>query len=290
MGLVVVVVVGGVVAQVVFKRWVGRGGRGKACFWSGYACQVLVSWESVGMVVGRGSVRGGSMGIWYVGISFLFFDCSFVGICGVGLFADFDVGRWCRFLGTSCVTALCEWKYWHYPEDYAWIGTPLATFLLVATATGDMIYPFVFCLVERIKTGAPIPPHDSVLHLLEILLDIRARVWSFIASHPSDVAGAVFVAVTWYILTAILWRLDNISKLLEAQGLRKPWNLDEVQQKGEEQLGTWTERDVDSGTLDEGLRQTIVRQTKKPRIIEVKRSASLDVKVDDRADHRPATL
>ena len=181
------------------------------------------------------------------------------------------------------MTALCEWKYWHYPEDYAWIGTPLATFLFVATAIGDVIYPFVFYLVERIET------HDSVLYLSK-LLEIRARVWSFTASHASDVAGVVFVAVTWYILTAILWRLDNISKLLEAQGLRKPWNLDEVQQKGEEQLGTWTERDGDFGTLDEGLRQTIVRQTKKPRIIEVKRSASLDGKVDDRAGHRPATV
>ena len=166
----------------------------------------------------------------------------------------------------------------------------MATFLFVATTIGDMIYPVVFYLVERIETGAPIPLHEPVLYLSELLLGVRARVWSFIASHPSDVARAVFVAVTWYILTAILWRLDDISKLLEAQGLRKPWNLDEVQQKREEQLGTWTERDADSGTLDEGLRQTIVRQTKKPRIIEVKRSASLDVKVDDRADHRPATL
>lgn len=199
-------------------------------------------------------------------------------------------GRWCRFLGTSCLTALCEWKYWHYPEDYAWMGTPVDTFLFVATAIGDMIYPFVFYLVERIETGPPIPAHHPILYLSALLLDICARVWSFITSHPSNVAGAVIVAVTWYILTAILWRLDNISKLLEAQGLRKPWNLEEVQQKGEEQLGTWTEKDVDTGTLDEGLRQTIVRQKKKPRIIEVKRRESLDGKVDDRAGHRPATL
>ena len=218
----------------------------------------------------------------------LIFCWEFVGFP----FADFDVGRWCRFLGTSCVTALCEWKYWHYPDDYAWVGTPLARFLFVATAIGDLIYPFVFYHVSRIETGAPIPPHDPILYLSGLLLKVRARVWSFIASHPSDVAGAVFVAITWSMLTTILWRLDNVSRLVEAQSLTKPWKLDEVQQKGEEPPGTWVERDGDGdyGTLDEGLRQKIVRHTKKPRIIEIKRSTSLDVKVDDRAAHRPATL
>ena len=199
------------------------------------------------------------------------------------LFADCDVGRWCRFLGTLCVTALCEWKYWHYPADYAWIRTPLATFFFVATAIGDLIYPFVFYHVSRIETGAPIPPHDPILYLPELLLDLRAQVWSFIESHPSEIAGVVFVAVTWCILTVILWRLDKVSKLVQAQGLSKPWTLDEVQRAGKEPLGTWVKKDVDSDELKEGLNQTIVRHTQKPRIIEVKRSARLDVKVDDRA-------
>ena len=70
---------------------------------------------------------------------------------------------------------------------------------------------------------------------------------------------------------------------MQAQGLSKPWNLDEVQKAGKEPLGTWVEKDVDSDELKECLNQTIVRHTQKARIIEVKRSARLDVKVDDRA-------
>ena len=66
MGVVVVLGVAvGVLGQWGFARGWGREGRGRACFWAGYVCQVVLSWESVGMVVGRGSVRGGSMGIWY---------------------------------------------------------------------------------------------------------------------------------------------------------------------------------------------------------------------------------
>ena len=72
MAVVVVVGVGvGVWGQCMFARAWGRRGRGRACFWAGYTCQVVLSWESVGMVVGRGSVRGGSMGIWYE-VSFFF--------------------------------------------------------------------------------------------------------------------------------------------------------------------------------------------------------------------------
>ena len=136
------------------------------------------------------------------------------------------------------MTALCQWKYWHYPADYAWIGTPLATFFFVATEIGDFIYPFVFYHVLRVETGAPIPAHDPILYLSEFLLDLRTQVWSSIESHPSEVAGVVFVAVTWCIFTAIFWCLDNVSGLLEAQGLRKPWNLKKVQRNGEEPVGT----------------------------------------------------
>ena len=136
------------------------------------------------------------------------------------------------------MTVLCQWKYWHYPADYAWIGTPLATFFFVATEIGDLIYPFVFYHVLRVEIGAPIPAHDPILYLSELLIDLRTQVWSFIESHPSEVAGVVFVAVTWYIFLAIFWCLDNVSGLLEAQGLRKPWNLKKVQRNGEEPVGT----------------------------------------------------
>jgi len=35
-----------------------------ACFWAGYACQVIVSWSSLAQLVSRGSTRGHSMKIW----------------------------------------------------------------------------------------------------------------------------------------------------------------------------------------------------------------------------------
>lgn len=182
------------------------------------------------------------------------------------------------------MTALCEWKYWHYPADYAWMGTPLAMFLFVATAIGDLVYPFVFYHVERTETGAPIPPHDPILYLSEVVLDLRTQVRSFMESHPSEIVGVVFVAITWCMLTTILWRLDHVSRLVEAQSLRKLGNLDEVQKASKGPFSTWVERSVDSGELKEGRNQTIVRHTVKPRIVDVKRrSAELDVKVDDRA-------
>ncbi|KAK0508459.1 hypothetical protein JMJ35_008735 [Cladonia borealis] len=156
---------------------------------------------------------------------------------------------WCRFLGTLCVTALCQWKYWHYPADYAWIGTPLATFLFVATEIGDLIYPFVFHHVWRVETGAPIPPHDPILYLSEVLVDLRARFWSFIDSHPSEVAGVVFVVVTWGIFTAVLWCVDSTSGL---EGLRKLGDLKKRRKNGEVLVGTW---DKDTDRRNKGPRQ-----------------------------------
>ena len=134
------------------------------------------------------------------------------------------------------MTALCQWKYWHYPADYAWIGTPLATFFFIATAIADLSYPFVFYHIWRAETGAPISAHDPILYLSDLLLDLRVQVWSFIESHPSEVAGVVFVAVTWCIFTAILWCLDN-ARLVEARGLRKSWNSKGVQGNGEWPVG-----------------------------------------------------
>ena len=187
---------------------------------------------------GEGECEGGDDGD-LVGSPF-FLD---LGSCGVALLMIWWECRWCRSFGTLCVTALCQWKYWHYPADYAWIGTPLATFVFVATGIGDLIYPLVFYHVERVETGAPIPAHDPMLYLSELLIDLRAQVWSFIESHPSKVAGVVFVAVTWCIFTAVLWCLDNASKLLEAESLRELWNLKKVQKNGEEPIGACAERD-----------------------------------------------
>ena len=164
------------------------------------------------------------------------------------------------------MTAVCGWKYWHYPARYAWVRTPLAKSLFIATVIGDLIYPLIFYHVSRIETGTPIP-----------------LAWSSIESHPSEIVGVVVVAVTWCILTAILWRVDKVFKLLEARGLRKPWKLDEAQKARNEPLGTRVERDLNFDELKEGLNQTIVRHSEKPRIIDVSRSPRADAKVDIRA-------
>ena len=137
------------------------------------------------------------------------------------------------------MTALCQWKYWHYPVDYAWIGSPAATFLFVATEIGDLIYPLVFKHVWRVETGAPIPPHDPILYLSEVFVGLRAQVWGFINAHPEEVAGVGFVVVTWGIFTAGLWWMDNTSG---SEGLRKARYLKKI----EVPLGALVERDKDS--------------------------------------------
>ena len=36
----------------------------QASFWSGYACQIIVSWSAIAQLVSRGNTRGHTMGIW----------------------------------------------------------------------------------------------------------------------------------------------------------------------------------------------------------------------------------
>ncbi len=35
-----------------------------ACFWAGYACQVLVSWSAIAQLTSRGNTKGHSLTIW----------------------------------------------------------------------------------------------------------------------------------------------------------------------------------------------------------------------------------
>lgn len=88
---------------------------GVACFWAGYACQVIVSWSALSQLLSRGSTRGHSMRIW----------CF-------------------RCLGTLCATSVLQWRYYHYPDDYDFVGTHFATFLFGAPVVADVMYLFVF--------------------------------------------------------------------------------------------------------------------------------------------------
>lgn len=237
---------------------VGEEGEGEGVFLEWVCVSGCAELGECGDGGGEGECEGGVDGD-LVGISLILWSC------GIGLLMIWWECRWCRFLGTLCVTALCQWKYWHYPADYDWIGTPLATFFFVATGIGDLIYPFVFYHVERIETGAPIPPHDPILYLDELLVRLRARGWSFIESHPSEVAGVVFVAVTWCIFKAVLWCLDNTSGLLEVEGLGKSGDLNN--RAKEWQGAGWhvAERDKDTDRLNNGPRQKMSKARSKAR-------------------------
>ena len=37
---------------------------GQAAYWSGYACQAVVSWSAISQLISRGNTRGHSIGIW----------------------------------------------------------------------------------------------------------------------------------------------------------------------------------------------------------------------------------
>ncbi|KAF2462741.1 uncharacterized protein BDR25DRAFT_386151 [Lindgomyces ingoldianus] len=92
----------------------------QASFWSGYACQIIVSWAAIAQIVSRASTRGHTLAIW-----------------------------WFRFTGTLCATTVFQWRAYWYPGDYAYIYTPAATFLFVAAELAEVVYPFVFMYVRK---------------------------------------------------------------------------------------------------------------------------------------------
>lgn len=49
----------------------------QASFWSGYTCQVIVSWSAIAQLVSRESTRGHSIAIWYVSPQ-MFLVCNFL--------------------------------------------------------------------------------------------------------------------------------------------------------------------------------------------------------------------
>ena len=59
------------------------------------------------------------------------------------------------------------------------------------------------------------------------------------------------MAVTWGIFTAVLWCLDNTSRLLEAESR----DLKKMQKNREVPVGTWAERDKDTDRRNKGPRQ-----------------------------------
>ncbi|KAF2685264.1 hypothetical protein K458DRAFT_22138 [Lentithecium fluviatile CBS 122367] len=94
----------------------------EASFWSGFVCQLGVGWGAVAMVGARGSVRGQSLQIWFF-----------------------------RFTGTLCAIAVFQWRVYHYPADYTYVRTPMATFLFVAAEVAEVLYPLLFLYVRNLE-------------------------------------------------------------------------------------------------------------------------------------------
>ncbi|KAF2245923.1 hypothetical protein BU26DRAFT_488680 [Trematosphaeria pertusa] len=96
----------------------------EASFWSGFACQMIVSWTALSQLISRASTRGHSLLIWFF-----------------------------RWSGTLCAIAVFQWRVYHYPRDYSYIHTSAATFLFVAAELAELAYPFVFTYVRNVEEG-----------------------------------------------------------------------------------------------------------------------------------------
>nr|UUG60174.1 terpene cyclase [Mycoleptodicus sp. DH-2022a] len=93
-----------------------------ASFWSGYFCQVVVSWSAIAQLISRCSTRGHSMTIWAY-----------------------------RFLGTCCATSVFQWRVTFYPEFYHYARTPVGNYLLFAPEIAELAYPFVYAYVKKLE-------------------------------------------------------------------------------------------------------------------------------------------
>ena len=59
--------------------------------------------------------------------------------------------RFLRFVGTLVAIAVFQYRYVNYPADYAYVRTPIATFLFVAAELAEFAYVFVFKYVEGLE-------------------------------------------------------------------------------------------------------------------------------------------
>ncbi|KAF2108457.1 hypothetical protein BDV96DRAFT_652709 [Lophiotrema nucula] len=94
----------------------------QASFWSGFACQIIVSWSALSQLISRSSTRGHSLPIW-----------------------------WFRFVGTVCAIAVFQWRVYHYPLNYWYIHTAMANFLFVAAEVAELAYPIIFMYVRKLE-------------------------------------------------------------------------------------------------------------------------------------------
>ena len=54
-------------------------------------------------------------------------------------------------MGTLCATSVMQFRYYFYPEDYAFVGEPFAMFLFVAPEVADLAYPIIFLYIRGLE-------------------------------------------------------------------------------------------------------------------------------------------
>ncbi|KAF1996434.1 hypothetical protein P154DRAFT_537964 [Amniculicola lignicola CBS 123094] len=97
----------------------------QASFWSGFGCQVIVSWAALAQLVSRDSTRGHTLAIWFY-----------------------------RFTGTLCAIGVFYWRVWWFPADYWYIHTPMTYFIFGATEIGELAYPIVYLWIQKREKAA----------------------------------------------------------------------------------------------------------------------------------------
>ncbi|KAH8882057.1 hypothetical protein GQ53DRAFT_798935 [Thozetella sp. PMI_491] len=92
----------------------------EAGFWAGFSTQCVLGSASVVQLMARGRTSGQSFAIWLT-----------------------------RTTGTATVIAMFHWRYWHYPADYPYVGTPMARLFSTIMILADCTYGLVYWNVVR---------------------------------------------------------------------------------------------------------------------------------------------
>ncbi|KAM7195042.1 hypothetical protein V8F33_006911 [Rhypophila sp. PSN 637] len=91
-----------------------------ASFYSGFITQLFLGSYSVFHLVLRDNTKGHSLPIWA-----------------------------CRWAGSSSAMLIFWWRYFHYPESWPLVETPLILFVWFSFQLADISYPFVYKNVRR---------------------------------------------------------------------------------------------------------------------------------------------
>ncbi|KAI1815148.1 hypothetical protein GGS20DRAFT_584841 [Poronia punctata] len=91
----------------------------EVAFWSGFSCQILLGFSSVAQLMSRDETSGHSLTIWF-----------------------------CRWIGSAMVIVMFSWRHYHYPENYPFIGTPMAKLIFFSMEAADLLYFVVYKKLE----------------------------------------------------------------------------------------------------------------------------------------------